>query len=76
MGTGLGCGLVLRGDLHRGHHGAAGEVDYALVGLGLYLSYRILGPFIVALTWAMMLAVLCHGMQAALSRKTTAGRAG
>jgi len=34
VGTGLGCGLVLRGELHRGHHGAAGEVDYALVGLG------------------------------------------
>jgi predicted NBD/HSP70 family sugar kinase len=34
VGTGLGCGLMLRGELHRGHHGAAGEVDYALVGLG------------------------------------------
>jgi predicted NBD/HSP70 family sugar kinase len=34
VGTGLGCGLVLRGELHRGHHGFAGEVDYALVGLG------------------------------------------
>jgi predicted NBD/HSP70 family sugar kinase len=33
IGTGLGAGLVLRGELHRGHHGAAGEVDYALVGL-------------------------------------------
>ena len=32
IGTGLGCGLVLRGELHRGHHGAAGEVDYALGG--------------------------------------------
>jgi predicted NBD/HSP70 family sugar kinase len=32
VGTGLGCGLVLRGELHRGHHGAAGEVDYALGG--------------------------------------------
>ena len=34
VGTGLGSGLMLRGDLHRGHHGAAGEVDYALIGLG------------------------------------------
>jgi predicted NBD/HSP70 family sugar kinase len=33
VGTGLGAGLVLHGELHRGHHGAAGEVDYALVGL-------------------------------------------
>jgi predicted NBD/HSP70 family sugar kinase len=35
IGTGMGLGLVLRGSLHRGHHGAAGEVDYALVGLGV-----------------------------------------
>jgi predicted NBD/HSP70 family sugar kinase len=27
IGTGLGCGLVLRGELHRGRHGAAGEID-------------------------------------------------
>jgi predicted NBD/HSP70 family sugar kinase len=33
VGTGLGAGLVLHGKLHRGHHGAAGEVDYALRGL-------------------------------------------
>jgi predicted NBD/HSP70 family sugar kinase len=33
IGTGLGAGLVLRGDLHRGHHGAAGELDFARVGL-------------------------------------------
>jgi predicted NBD/HSP70 family sugar kinase len=29
VGTGLGAGVVLKGELHRGHHGAAGEVDYA-----------------------------------------------
>jgi predicted NBD/HSP70 family sugar kinase/DNA-binding CsgD family transcriptional regulator len=34
VGTGMGCGLVLRGELHRGRHGAAGEIDYALIGLG------------------------------------------
>lgn len=33
VGTGLGAGLVLRGELHRGHNGAAGEVDYARSGL-------------------------------------------
>jgi predicted NBD/HSP70 family sugar kinase len=33
VGTGMGSGLVLRGELHRGHHGAAGEIDFALVGL-------------------------------------------
>jgi predicted NBD/HSP70 family sugar kinase len=33
IGTGLGAGLVLRGELQRGHHGAAGELDYIAVGL-------------------------------------------
>jgi predicted NBD/HSP70 family sugar kinase len=32
VGTGLGAGLVIRGELHRGHHGAAGELDFALGG--------------------------------------------
>lgn len=34
VGTGMGAGLVLHGELHRGRHGAAGEIDFALVGLG------------------------------------------
>lgn len=33
IGTGLGAGIVLRGELHRGRHGAAGELDYARAGL-------------------------------------------
>jgi predicted NBD/HSP70 family sugar kinase len=33
VGTGMGMGLLLRGELHRGHHGAAGEVDWALAGV-------------------------------------------
>jgi predicted NBD/HSP70 family sugar kinase len=33
IGTGLGTGLVLRGELHRGHHGTAGELDYFRAGL-------------------------------------------
>ena len=32
IGTGLGAGLVLGGELHRGRHGAAGELDYARAG--------------------------------------------
>ncbi len=32
IGTGLGSGVVLRGELHRGHNGAAGELDYARSG--------------------------------------------
>src|SRR5436309_3799350 len=33
IGTGLGAGLVLGGELHRGHTGAAGELDYLRVGM-------------------------------------------
>ena len=43
VGTGLGAGLILRGELHRGHHGAAGEVDYAL-GEGPYDEDRVDDP--------------------------------
>src|SRR3954452_5307283 len=32
VGTGLGAGLVLRGELHRGRHGVAGELDFARAG--------------------------------------------
>ena len=32
VGTGLGSGLVLRGELHRGRNGAAGEVDLVAAG--------------------------------------------
>jgi predicted NBD/HSP70 family sugar kinase len=38
IGTGLGAGLVLRGELHRGRNGAAGEVDFALGALGQELD--------------------------------------
>jgi predicted NBD/HSP70 family sugar kinase len=38
IGTGLGAGIVLRGELHRGRHGAAGELDYVGAGLGLELD--------------------------------------
>jgi len=33
VGTGMGAGLVLGGELHGGRHGAAGEIDFALRGL-------------------------------------------
>lgn len=33
IGTGMGMGLILGGELHRGNHGAAGEVDWALAGI-------------------------------------------
>ena len=34
VGTGLGMGLVLGGELHSGRHGAAGELDHALLAFG------------------------------------------
>jgi predicted NBD/HSP70 family sugar kinase len=34
IGTGMGAGLVLDGELHRGRNGAAGELDFALGELG------------------------------------------
>jgi predicted NBD/HSP70 family sugar kinase/DNA-binding CsgD family transcriptional regulator len=34
VGTGMGAGLVLGGELHRGRHGAAGELDFALAETG------------------------------------------
>jgi predicted NBD/HSP70 family sugar kinase len=33
VGTGMGAGVVLDGKLHRGHHGAAGEIDFALAAV-------------------------------------------
>jgi predicted NBD/HSP70 family sugar kinase len=38
VGTGLGVGLVLRGELQRGQHGAAGELDYVRAGLDAELD--------------------------------------
>ena len=44
-------------------------VLYAFVLLAVYLSYRVLSPFFVALTWAVLLAILFHRMQDALARR-------
>jgi predicted NBD/HSP70 family sugar kinase len=48
VGTGLGIGLVLRGELHRGRHGAAGELDYALLGFGQNLDPSAEGVVAIA----------------------------
>jgi len=45
-------------------------VLYALIFLGVYLSYQILSPFLVALTWAVIFAVLFYRMHAALAPRT------
>jgi len=48
---------------------------YAIVLLGLYLTYLVMRPFLAAMTWAVMFAVLFHDLQARLVRKTTPNRA-
>jgi predicted PurR-regulated permease PerM len=48
---------------------------YTLILGGLYLSYLVLSPFFAALTWAVMFAILFHGMQAALARRIGPNRA-
>jgi predicted NBD/HSP70 family sugar kinase len=47
VGTGLGAGIVLRGELHRGHRGAAGEID--LVRVGLQEDFDPAAPSVAAL---------------------------
>ena len=47
VGTGMGAGLVLGGELHRGRNGAAGEIDFALAGLGAAVDPS--GPQVAAL---------------------------
>jgi len=48
---------------------------YALVLTAGYLTYLILNPFLVALTWAAMFAILFYGMQAALASRIGRNRA-
>jgi len=48
---------------------------FALALIGVYLAYLVLRPFLTALTWAVMFAILFHGTQAALVRRMSRGRA-
>ncbi len=48
---------------------------YVLVILAGYLTYLVLGPFIVPLTWAAVFAVLFHDIYAGLARRTGPNRA-
>jgi predicted PurR-regulated permease PerM len=48
---------------------------YALILLAVYLTYLILAPFLVALTWAVLLAILFHRLQVALAPKLGANGA-
>jgi predicted PurR-regulated permease PerM len=42
---------------------------YALILLGVYLTYLILSPFLSALTWAVLFAILFHHTQTTLASK-------
>ena len=56
-------------------NGVGRPLFFALVLLAGYLTYLVLGPFLVALTWAAIFAVLFQGMQARLSLKMGPTRA-
>jgi predicted PurR-regulated permease PerM len=48
---------------------------YAIVLLGIYLSYLILRPFFAALAWAVIFAILFHRMQVQLAPRLGPNRA-
>jgi predicted PurR-regulated permease PerM len=50
-------------------------VLYALIAVGTYLAYLIFKPFLVALTSAVIFAIVFRGMQVRLARKFGATRA-
>jgi predicted PurR-regulated permease PerM len=50
-------------------------VHYALILLGIYLTYLVLRPFFAALTWAVIFAIMFRGMQTALSARIGRSRA-
>ena len=69
VGTGLGAGIVLRGELQRGHHGAAGELDYVAVGLEQQID-----PCAAALAGVAERLVRADGAQTRLAPPTTLAR--
>jgi predicted PurR-regulated permease PerM len=48
---------------------------YAILVLGIYLSYLILRPFMAALAWAVIFAIVFRRMQVALAQKLGPNRA-
>src|SRR5262249_35804026 len=48
---------------------------YPIVLLAAYLTYLILEPFLTALTWAVLFAILFHSMQTMLAAKMGRNRA-
>ncbi len=56
-------------------NGPGRPVFFAVVLLAGYLTYLVLGPFLVALTWAAIFAVLFRGLQTRLASKIGPTRA-
>ena len=48
---------------------------YAVTIAGLYLTYLVLRPFLTALTWAVIFAILFQGMQSVLAKRIGPARA-
>ena len=69
VGTGLGAGLVLRGELHRGRHGAAGEVDLVAAGRD-----EDIDPCATAVSALAAKLVGANGARRRCGRHTTRGR--
>ena len=56
-------------------NGVARPVFYALVLVAGYLTYLVLGPFLTALTWAVLIAIMFHGVFGSLSARIGPNRA-
>src|SRR5262249_53635514 len=58
-----------------GNTSAQRPLFYAFMLLAAYLTYLILNPFLAALTWSVMFAILFYGMQTALASRIGRNRA-
>jgi predicted NBD/HSP70 family sugar kinase len=75
VGTGLGMGLVLNGEVHRGHHGAAGEVDWALAGIAEEVDPSAEGVAALAAQLGVAAPYDARGIFAAARRRDPLARA-
>ena len=77
VGTGVGMGLVVDGQLHRGAHGAAGEIGFmpfaTALTLPVPLAYQVLAAAPLALTAAILTTGHATGTLAALYTLTVTG---
>jgi len=67
--------LALRSAVPRRSEPFERALRYALVLLAVYLTYLTLSSFLAVLTWAVMFAILFHGMQAKLAARIGPNRA-